>query len=67
MAKHVYRDKDFRFVYVHVWNNISENISNDVSFPSFKQSLKLFILSEDFKSKYDTIIIFTIETLLFTL
>ena len=51
IAKHVYRDKDFRFVSVHVWNYISENISIDVSFPSFKKSLKLFILSEDINFK----------------
>ena len=51
IAKHVYRDKDFRFVSVHVWNYISKNISIDVSFPSFKKSLKLFIFSEDFNFK----------------
>ena len=51
IAKHVYRDKDFRFISVHVWNYISENISIDVSFPTFKKSLKLFILSEDFNFK----------------
>ena len=51
IAKHVYRDKDFRFISVHVWNYISENISIYVSFPSFKKTLKLFILSEDFNFK----------------
>ena len=51
IAKHVYRDKDFRFIPVHVWNYISENISIDVSFPTFKKSLKLFILSENFNFK----------------
>ena len=51
IAKHVYRDKDFRFISVHVWNYISENISIDVSFPTLKKSLKLFILSEDFNFK----------------
>ena len=51
IAKHVYRDKDFRFVSVHVWNYISKNISIDVCFPSFKKSLKLFIFSEDFNFK----------------
>ena len=25
IANHVYRDKDFRFISVHVWNYISEN------------------------------------------
>ena len=51
IAKYVYRDKDFRFVSVHVWNYTFENISIDVSFARFKKSLKLFILSEDFYFK----------------
>ena len=41
IAKHVYRDNDFRFISVHVWNDISENISIDVSFPTFKKSRKI--------------------------
>ena len=51
IAKHVNRDKYFRFISVHVWNYISENISIDVTFPTFKKSLKLFKLSEDFNFK----------------
>ena len=39
LAKHAYRDKDFRFISVHVWNYVCDNIIIDVSFSSFKKSL----------------------------
>ena len=48
IARHAYRDKDFRFISVHVWNYICDNVNINVSFPSFKKSLKCFILSEKF-------------------
>ena len=48
LAKHAYRDKDFRFVCVHVWNYITENMNTTVSFQTFKKALKSFILSEAF-------------------
>ena len=51
LARHAYRDKDFRFISVHVWNYICDNVRIDVSFPSFKKSLKCFILSEKFSFK----------------
>ena len=53
IAKHAYRDKDFRFISVHIWNYICDNISIDVSFSLFnKQSLKHLLLSERFKFQY---------------
>ena len=51
LARHAYRDKDFRFISVHVWNYICDNVSINVSFPSFKKSVKCFILSEKFSFK----------------
>ena len=51
LAKHEYRDKDFRFISVHVWNYVCDNIIIDVSFLSFKKSLKLFLSSEHFEFK----------------
>ena len=48
LARHAYRDKDFRFISVHVWNYICDNVNIYVSFPSFKKYLKCFILSEKF-------------------
>ena len=51
LARHAYRDKDFRFISVHVWNYICDNVRINVSFPSFKKSLKCFILSEKFSFK----------------
>ena len=48
IARHAYRDKDFRFISVHVWNYICDNVNINVSFPSFKKSLKCFIMSEKF-------------------
>ena len=50
IARHAYRDKDFRFISVHVWNYmyICDNVNINVSFPSFKKYLKCFILSEKF-------------------
>ena len=48
LARHAYRDKDFRFISVHVWNYICDNININVSFPSLKKYLKCFILSEKF-------------------
>ena len=48
LARHAYRDKDFRFISVHVWNYICDNVNINVSFPSFKRYLKCFILSEKF-------------------
>ena len=46
-AKHAYRDEDFRCISVHVLIYVSIN----GSFPSFKKSLKCFILSEKFSFK----------------
>ena len=46
IAKHLYRDRDFRLVGVHVWNYICDNINIDTPFASFKRILKIFILSE---------------------
>ena len=48
LARHAYRDKDFRFISVHVWNHICDNVNINVSFPSLKKYLKCFILSEKF-------------------
>ena len=33
LARHAYRDKDFRFVSVYVWNYLCDNVSMHVSFP----------------------------------
>ena len=52
IAKHAYRDKDFRFISVHIWNYICDNISIDVSFSLFKQSLQHLLLSERFEFQY---------------
>ena len=49
MAKHTYRDKDFRFICVHVWNHISDHIKTDTSFSTFKKTLKKYILSDNFE------------------
>ena len=35
IAKHLYRDRDFRLVGVHVWNYICDNIIYSVSFVVF--------------------------------
>ena len=40
IAKHLYRDLDFRLVGVHVWNGICDNIIIDTPFASFKRILK---------------------------
>ena len=55
IAKHVYRDRDFRLVGVHVWNYICDNINIDTTFASFKRILKKFIIS-DFVLFYMTFI-----------
>ena len=44
IAKHVYRDKDLRFISAQVWNYISENISIDVSLPTFKKIAKIIYI-----------------------
>jgi len=49
MAKHAYRDKDFRFICVHVWNHICEHIKTDTSSSAFKKTLKKYILSDNFE------------------
>ena len=36
VAKHAYRDRDFRLVGVHVWNYITANFS------TFKKALKMY-------------------------
>ena len=51
LAKHAYRDKDFRFITVHVWNYVCDNIIIVVSFLSFKKSLQLFLSSEHLQFK----------------
>ena len=48
IAKHVYRDRDFRLVGVRVWNYICDNINIDAPFASFERILKKLILSEFF-------------------
>ena len=48
VAKHAYRDRDFRLVGVHVWNYIAANLKIDTSFSTFKKALKKFIQSENF-------------------
>ena len=37
IAKHLYRDRDFRLVGVHVWSYICDNINIDTPFASFKR------------------------------
>ena len=34
LSRHAYGDKEFRFIYVHVWNYICHNVSIHVFFPS---------------------------------
>ena len=48
LSKHRFRDKDFSFISVHIWNYICENINISINFFSFKKKLKSFILSEKF-------------------
>ena len=48
VAKHAYRDRDFRLVGVHVWNYIAANLKIDTYFSTFKKALKKFIQSEFF-------------------
>ena len=46
IVKHVYRDRYFRFVGVHVWNYICDNINIGTSFASFKRiHKKIFYLN----------------------
>ena len=40
IAKHAYRDRDFRLVGVHVWNYIAADLKIDTSFSTFKNALK---------------------------
>ena len=40
VAKHAYRDRDFRLVGVHVWNYIAANLKIDTYFSTFKKALK---------------------------
>ena len=42
VAKHAYRDRDFRVVGVHVWNYIAANLKIDTSFSKFKKALKMY-------------------------
>ena len=44
LAKHAYRYKDFRFISVHVWNYVCDNIIFGVSFLSFKKSKALLVI-----------------------
>ena len=37
VAKHAYRDRDFRLVGVHVWNYMAANLKIDTSFSTFKK------------------------------
>ena len=37
VAKHAYRDRDFRLDGVHVWNYIAANLKIDTSFSIFKR------------------------------
>ena len=46
IAKHLYRDRYFRLVGVHVWYYICDNINIDTPFASFKRILKKFIISK---------------------
>ena len=48
LSKHRFRDKDFSFISVHIWNYICDNINIAINFCSFKRKLKYFILSEKF-------------------
>ena len=48
IAKHLYRDRDFRLVGVHVWNYICDNIDIDTPFASFKRISIFFIISDNF-------------------
>ena len=48
VAKHAYRDRDFRLVGVYVWNYIAANLKNDTYFSTFKKALNFFIRSENF-------------------
>ena len=41
VAKHAYRDRDFRLVGVHVWNYIAANLKIDTSFPHLKRHKKI--------------------------
>ena len=48
-SRHAYRDKDFSFISVHIWNYVSDNVNVNLSFPLFKKSLKYFVNSENYK------------------
>ena len=48
IAKHVYIDRDFRLVGVHVWNYICDNIYIDILFVSLKRIFNKFIISDKF-------------------
>ena len=46
VAKHAYRDRDFRLVGVHVWNYIAANLKMGTSFFYIQKSTKNIIQSE---------------------
>ena len=46
VAKHAYRDRDFRLVGVHGLDYITVNIKINTSFSTFKKALKIVIQSE---------------------
>ena len=59
LAKHAYRDNDFRFISVHVWNYVCDNIIIDLSFLSFKNLLSSFCHMNIFNSNcnYDILLL----------
>ena len=45
--------RTFKFQSVYIWNNILQNININVSFRTFKQLLKCFLLNNNISVRYD--------------
>ena len=61
VAKHAYRDQDFRLVGVHVWNYIAANLKIDTYFSTFKKTLTNLLYQKMFGLIWNDIYLLIID------
>ena len=46
IGRHKFIYKNFRYISVHIWNNITDKIDTDTSHLTFKKQLKVLLFTE---------------------
>ena len=54
IGRHKFIYKNFRYISVHIWNNITDKIDTDTSLLTFKKQLKRLLFTDEITIRLDS-------------